>query len=132
MAVKIFWLLSVADSYLSACLVALEDDSYHLLSSSDDFTWETGKQSFTSAVDKAIFSVAEKISLAEADEPSSAAFILPPFWVSSEGKITPPKLEIVEDACKKLKLQPLGFIANDETIAEAGNLEDDFPASFIL
>ena len=88
--------------------------------------------SYLAAIDQSLSTASEAAGLAEDDEPNSAAFILPPFWIGSDGKISPQYLKLVEIACKNLKLKPLGFVAYDEAIVEAAGSSDGFPASFIL
>jgi len=133
MAMKNFWLLSIQDSSLTVCLVKIKDTKYSIISTGLSQSWSSDSPpSFINAIDKSLSSASQQASLDPLQEPSTAAFILPPFWVSSDGKIAPVKFDLIEPACKKLKLQPLGFIANDEAIAEAVNQEDSFPGSFIL
>lgn len=90
------------------------------------------EDSFVSAIDKSLSEVSEKLNLSEDEEPEFSAFVLPPFWVGPDGKITGSKLKLIESVCKNLKLKPMGFIANDEAITEEANSQDGFPVSFIL
>lgn len=116
------------------CLVGIKDTKYSIISTGPSRPWSSTSPaiSFTKAIDKSLSSASQQASLDSSQEPSAVTFILPPFWVSSDGKITPAKFDLVESACKKLKLRPLGFIANDEAIAESVNQKDGFPSSFIL
>ena len=133
MAVKNFWLISVQDSDLTVCLVGVKDTGYSIISTGPSQSWSSSSPaSFINAIDKSLSSASQQASLDLSQEPSAVTFILPPFWVSADGKITSSKFDLIESTCKKLKLQPLGFIANDEAIAEAVNQKDGFPSSFIL
>jgi hypothetical protein len=128
-----FWLISIEETNVLVSLISQKTNSYSVASIGSKINWSSeSEDSIVSAVDESISQACENISLPEDAEPESAAFILPPFWVGSDGKITSPKLKLIESICKNLKLKPMGFIANDEAITEEANSIDGFPASFIL
>jgi hypothetical protein len=133
MPTKDFWLISIDNSYLSAALVLLTDNQYVVKSVSDNFNWTAeNPDSFLNAFDQSLSSAGNIAAITPDQEPNNAAFILPPFWVNADGKIIDTYLKLVETACQKLNLRPLGFIANDEAITETANTQDGIPVSFIL
>lgn len=133
MAIEKFWLISVQDSDLTVCLVNLKNTKYSVNSVGLSPSWSSSSpSSFIDAIDKSLSIASQKISLDPSQEPSATAFILPPFWVNADGKIASEKFDLIESTCKKLKLRPLGFIANDEAIATSVNQEDGFPSSFVI
>lgn len=128
-----FWLISVEESTVSVSLVSKETNNFSIPFFGSKKNWSfDSEDSFISAVDESLSEVSEKLNLSEDEEPEFSAFVLPPFWVGSDGKIIGSKLKLIESVCKNLKLKPMGFIANDEAITEEANSQDGFPASFIL
>lgn len=128
-----FWLISIEETSVLVSLISQKTNNYSVASVGSKINWSSeSEDSIVSAVDESISQASENISLPEDAEPESAAFILPPFWVGSDGKIISQKLKLIESICKNLKLKPMGFIANDEAITEEANSIDGFPASFIL
>lgn len=129
---KAFWLIDLNTSSLSVSLINYVNDSYVVtaIGSLENFTPD--RESLVSSADKSLNSAAESINLPSDQEPNSAALILPPFWIDSDGKISPQYLKLIEFICRDLDLKPMGFIANDEAIVEDANKSDGFPASFVL
>lgn len=128
-----FWLISIEDGSVLVSLVLIKENRYSITAIGGKVTWNTeDEKSFISAVDASLSQASLKADLSEDQEPENAAFILPPFWVGSDGKISLEKRNLIEPLCKNLNLKPMGFIANDEAIVEEANLKDGFPASFVL
>jgi hypothetical protein len=84
------------------------------------------------SVDESLSVASLNANITESEEPSTAAFVVPPFWVGSDGKILPQKLKHIKEICKKLVFTPTGFLAEDEALVEDSNKADGFPSSFIL
>lgn len=132
METKSFWLISIEETNIIVSLISVNNNS------SVDSIGLTKKwipfdeESFLLAVDESLSSAALNADISEDQEPESAAFVLPPFWVDSDGKIVSGKLKLIENVCRSLKLKPTGFISYDEAIVEEANSKDGFPASFIL
>lgn len=128
-----FWLVSIEDTHVSVTLVSHFNKSFSVMSTGPQISWSAETEdSLSMAIDESLSSAASQAQISEDQEPTKAAFILPPFWVGSDNKIVAGKLKLIENLCRSLKLKPTGFIANDEAIAEETNLKDGFPASFIL
>lgn len=127
-----YWLISINTSGVAVALV--QNSTPSLVSSiGPDTEWTPGDpDSFLRSVDISLSAAAEKVSMDPEDEPSQAAFILPPQWIGNDGKIFPDYLKLMENLCHSLKLKPLGFISNDEAFIEALGKLDSFPPSFIL
>jgi len=124
-----FWLVTIDDSAVTVAYSL--DPSSPLPSASCDWSL-SAPESLVSAVDRLISQLAAEVCLSSEAEPSTAAFVLPPYWLGPDGKINADKIKIIELLCKSLKLSPLGFIAADEAIVEDANRRDGFPASFLL
>lgn len=130
---KGFWLINLDNLSVSVSLVVFSGEKYFVrqLGPTVDYEIEN-HDSFLNAIDQSLSTASEAVSLAPEDEPDSAAFILPPFWIGPDGKISPQYLKLIEITCKNLKLKPLGFVSHDEAIVEAASSSDGFPVSFIL
>ena len=130
---KGFWLVSLDNLSVSVSLVIQSDGKYFVrqLGPTIDFKIDD-HDSFLAAIDQSLSSASEAADLSSEAEPNSAAFILPPFWINADGKISSQYLKLIEIVCKNLKLKPLGFVSHDEAIVEATSSSDGFPASFIL
>ncbi len=128
-----FWLIYIQDKSVSVSLVSSNDKNFQILGTGPGSVWDTGiDESLSKAIDESLSIASINANITEDQEPSLAAFVIPPFWVGSDSKISPPKLNLIKDACKKLALQPTGYLAEDDAIVEDANSVDGFPASFIL
>ncbi len=133
MELSSFWLISIEESYASVSLLSSISGQFRVAAVGSQKNWsETENESLDIAVDESLSIAGNTANLPEEQEPVQTAFVLPPFWISSEGKIVPHKLKLIENLCKNLNLKPIGFIANDEAVVEEFNQNDGFPASFIL
>ncbi len=128
-----FWLIYIQDNSVSVSLVSSNDQNFQILGTGPGIEWDsTIEDSLSKAIDESLSIASINANITEDQEPELAAFVIPPFWVGSDSKITPLKLKIIKDACKKLALQPTGYLAEDDAIVEDSNSVDGFPASFIL
>lgn len=127
-----FWLISILNHHLSVSLIDAVGGT-QVKSTGPIENWD-GQDSISlkTSVDKSLSQAAASADLASDMEPSTTAFVVPPFWVNSDSRIIPDKLKLLEDLCRSLQLKPLGFIASDEAIVEEANNQDGFPASFVL
>jgi hypothetical protein len=128
-----FWLIYIQDEQVSVSLISSVDHRYQILATGPKLSWDiNSEETIIKATDESLSAAALNANLMEDQEPETAAFVVPPFWVSGDGKISTPKLKLVKDICKNLNLHPSGFLAEDESIVEEANQSDGFPASFIL
>lgn len=128
-----FWLISINDSTLRVSYVSAESGHHTLSNLGPVISWDNPEmESFISAIDESLSSTAQSAGLSPEAEPSQGSFVLPPFWVGGDGKIEGRYFTLIENACKKLNLKPMGFISHDEVLVEHSNMIDGFPASFIL
>jgi hypothetical protein len=128
-----FWLIYIQDTQLVVSLISYQNNQYRLVSTGPFKDWDINSESsFLSAVDESLSAASLNTNLSEQKEPTTAAFVLPPFWVDNDGKISSPKLKLIKVLCKSLNLKPSGFLSEDEAIIEETNQKDDFPSSFIL
>ncbi len=128
-----FWLIYIQDNSVSVSLISSNNQNFQILGTGPTIEWNLNiEESLSKSVDESLSIASINANITEDQEPSLAAFVIPPFWVGSDSKITPPKLKIIKDACKKLALQPTGYLAEDDAIVEDSNSVDSFPASFIL
>jgi hypothetical protein len=129
---KSFWLLDINTSVLSVSLVNYTGNAFIITAIGPRVPFTSERESIVSAVDSSLSSAAKSVAVAENEEPNTAALILPPLWIGSDGKIIPQYLKLIENICRDLDFKPMGFIANDEAIVEDANHSDSFPASFVL
>lgn len=128
-----FWLIYIQDNSVSVSLLSTEDQNFQILGTGPEIEWHDNiNESLSKAIDESLSIASINANITEEQEPSLAAFVIPPFWVGSDSKITPPKLKIIKDSCKQLALKPTGYLAEDDAIVEDSNSIDGFPASFIL
>lgn len=128
-----FWLIHADNSYITVGLCQIVDGRPNLTSLGQPFPWTSLEpDSFITAVDESLSQASTLIGLPADEEPSSSAFIVSPFWLDAEGKITSNYLKLIESACKKLDLKPMGFISNDEAILESSPSNEGLPSSFVL
>ena len=126
-----FWLITLGESTVDVSLVAV-GPSVVIQANSRDLPWSENGEDVITATDNALSACSQQLALSEDQEPNKAAFIISPFWVASDGKIIDNKLKFIENVCKQLKLQPMGFMPYDEAIVEEANTQEGIPASFVL
>jgi len=128
-----FWLISIEESYASVSLISLVNGRSIISAIGPQKDWSSDQSdSLAVSVDESLSDAAISANISEESEPTQAAFVLPSFWIGSDGKIIPKNLKLIENLCKDLTLKPIGFIADDEALVEESNNLDSFPASFIL
>lgn len=128
-----FWLIYIQEDQVSVSLVSSADGKFHVSSVGPSKKWgDDDSEQLIASVDESLSVASLNANITEAEEPSTAAFVVPPFWVGSDGKILPQKLKYIKDICKKLSFTPTGFLAEDEALVEDSNKGDGFPSSFIL
>lgn len=128
-----FWLIYIQEDLVTVSLVNQIDSQYHVVAVGPSRKWDiNSEQTFITAVDESLSGAALNAHISEDQEPSKTAFVVPPFWVDDDGKISASKIKFIKSLCKELKLTPSGFLSEDEAIVEEANQKDDFPASFIL
>lgn len=129
---KSFWLIDINTSVLSVSLINYTDNAFIVTAIGPRTPFTLDRESIIPAVDSSLTSAAKSANVPEDQEPNSAALILPPLWIGSDGKIVSQCLKLIEHICRDLDFKPMGFIANDEAIVEDANHSDGFPASFVL
>ena len=129
---KSFWLIDISNSVLSVSLVNKADSAFIINAIGPPKPYIAEQDSIVSAVDASLSLAAKSADLVQDQEPNSAAFILSPSWIGSDGKIIPQNIKLIEHICRDLDFKPMGFIANDEAIVEDANHRDGFPTSFVL
>jgi hypothetical protein len=128
-----FWLLSIEESRLSVSLIDVGSQSAKVLSSGPVLDWDPNQpESFLNAFDQSLSQSAQDATLPENSEPDKVSLVLPPFWLTHDGKIIKDKLDLITSTCKKLKLKALGYIASDDAIVEYYNDQEEYPSSYIL
>lgn len=128
-----FWLIYIQDAKVSVSLISCADNTYRVLSVGPQKSWDQSDgSSLITSVDESLSIASLNANITEDQEPSSAAFVVPPFWISNDGKILPAKVKFIKDICKELSLNPSGFLAEDDALVEESNQSDGFPSSFIL
>lgn len=128
-----FWLVYIQEDLVTVALVNQSGSQYHTVALGPSINWDVNdEKTFITAVDESLSSAALNAHITEDQEPSKTAFVVPPFWVDDDGKISAPKIKFIKSLCKELQLDPSGFLSEDEAIVEEANQKDDFPASFIL
>lgn len=132
MTESFYWLVSITSESLSVALIK-QGQTPLPVAIGPETEWSTDDpESFLRSVDVSLSAAADKATLSPEAEPADTAFIVPPLWIGSDGKIAANYLKLLENLCRSLKLKPMGFISNDEAFVEALGKTDSFPPSFIL
>lgn len=129
---KSFWLAYIGSDSLTISLINFDSGKFKVASVGPEVLYQLNNESFVGAIDESLSAAATSIDLPESEEPNLIALIISPFWVASDGKISPDKIKLFESTFKELKLNPMGFISYDDAIVEEANNVDGFPASFII
>ncbi|MCW1948859.1 MAG: hypothetical protein KIH89_000180 [Candidatus Shapirobacteria bacterium] len=128
-----FWLIYIQDDQVCVSLISQENKTFRVVSIGPQKPWDSfSSDILVKSIDESLSVASLNANITEDQEPAQAAFVVPPFWVSNDGKIMPSKLKFIKDICKELSLTPTGFLAEDESLVEESNKTDGFPASFIL
>ncbi len=128
-----FWLIYIQEDQVSVSLVSSTNGKFHVSSVGPSKNWgNDDSEQLIASVDESLSVASLNANITESEEPSTAAFVVPPFWVGSDGKILPQKLKHIKEICKKLAFTPTGFLAEDEALVEDSNKSDDLPSSCIL
>ena len=128
-----YWLIVVDNDQVTVSAVFHDGQKFNVASIGPSVDWDIDNPTTISeATDKSLSDAASAASLSEENEPESAAFILPSFWVGIDGKIIGTKQSIIEILCRSLKFKPLGFISCDDAFVENVNTNENFPSSFIF
>ena len=128
-----YWLIVVDNDQVTVSAVLYDGQKFKVAAIGPSIDWDIDDPTTISeATDKSLSAAAQAASLPEDNEPESAAFILPSFWVGIDGKIIGTKLSIIETLCRSLKFKPLGFISCDDAFVENVNVNENFPSSFIF
>jgi len=130
---KNFWLIIIQEKELIVSLVSHSDDKIQIQGIGEKQTWSgSDEKELISAVDISLTTCSESCHLTEDREPDDVALILSPFWVDEKGEIISPKASLLEKLCTKFDLNPLGFMVDDEAIADARDQKGSLSNSFIL
>jgi len=133
MSPSTFWIIDITASTVRVSLASELGGRSQVIGQGATVIWdEPDVASILSAVDQSLSLTATNAQISESDEPTNAAFILPPQWLDSDSKIVPTRLKIIESICKELKLKPMGYVPNDEAIIEQATTSGDLPPSFVL
>jgi hypothetical protein len=128
-----FWLIYIQDDQACVSLISQENKTFRVVSVGPQKPWDSfDSDLLVKGIDESLSVASLNANITEDQEPSNAAFVVPPFWVSNDGKIMPAKIKFIKEICKNLSLTPSGFLAEDEALVEESNHVDGFPASFIL
>jgi len=128
-----YWLIVVDNDQVTVSAVISDGQKFNVASIGPSIDWDIDNPTtIAEATDKSLSQAAQSASLPEENEPESAAFILPSFWVGIDGKIIGTKQSIIETLCRSLKFKPLGFISCDDAFVENVNSNENFPSSFIF
>lgn len=125
-----FWLVVVGESSATVALVTL-NGVLTVSSIGREIAWED-QSSLVQIINDAMSDCSQQNGLDTGSEPNKTAFIISPFWVAGDGRIIDTKLKLIENVCKELKLQPMGFMPFDEAIVEESNKIEGIPSSFVL
>jgi len=118
---SLYWLTSITADSARVTLV-----NHDVSSQGQEIAWDsTDSNSLLKAIDTSL-------SSQNSEATSNCAFIIPPTWVSDDGKIFGEMLSKLKIICQSLKLKPLGFISFDDAFVESYNNNDSFPSSYIL
>jgi len=130
---KDFWLIVIQEKEIIVGLVSRPDDKLQVRGIGEKQLWSgTDEKELISAVDMSLSTCSEICHLTEDQEPDGATFILSPFWIDEKGEIISSKASLLKKLCTQFDFSPLGFIVDDEAIAQSSDHKDSISNSFIL
>ncbi len=130
---KDFWLIVIEEKEIIVSLVSRPEGKLQVRGIGEKQIWSgTDEKELISAVDISLNTCSEICHLSEDQEPDSVAFIISPFWVDEEGEIISSKAELLKKLCTQFDFKPLGFIIDDEAIAQDSDQKGSISNSFIL
>lgn len=128
-----YWLVNIDETTATVALISPSQAPLPSVNIAPAAIWAADDQdTLVKAIDAAILDISTDTSLPENEEPDFVGFVVPPFWVGSDGKIIPSKLNLIEKICRELNLKPLGFVPSDEAIVEHYLSRESTPQSFVL
>lgn len=125
-----FWALQIWDEGVKSAIWTVEEEKTGVVALGSYESWEGGIEELTAAVDKSLSTASERF-VGEGQEPSKVIFGLPDDWTSDD-KIKPEKQEILSELCRKLDLEPVGFVSTFDALNYHLKEVEGAPPSVIL
>ncbi len=125
-----FWALQIWDEGVKSAIWTVEEEKTGVVALGSYESWEDGVEELTVAVDKSLSTASERF-VGEGQEPSKVIFGLPDDWTSDD-KIKPEKQEILSELCRKLDLEPVGFVSTFDALNHHLKEVEGAPPSVIL
>jgi hypothetical protein len=130
---KDFWLIVIQEKEVVVSLVSHSPDGIQLRGTGDRQNWSgDDEKELLSAVDISLTTCSETCHLDSKEEPDDIALILSPFWVDENGQIIGHKASLLKKLCQQFEFNPLGFMVDDEALADSTDQKTDLSNSFIL
>lgn len=125
-----FFALQIWDEGVKSAIWTVEEEKTGVVALGSYESWEGGIEELTVAVDKSLAEASERF-VGEGEEPSKVIFGLPDDWTSDD-KIKPEKQEILSELCRKLDLEPVGFVSTFDALNHHLKEVEGAPPSVIL
>ena len=126
---EFFWALVLESGWLQAGIWSIDESKAHVTSVSPSIAWETNED-LIGAVDAALSAAVQSLA-DDFKEPSKAVFGVPASWVEA-GQIKDKYLENIKNICRKLALEPSGFVVLPEAVAHFVKSEEGAPLSAVV
>ena len=125
-----FFALQIWDEGVKSAIWTVEEEKTGVVALGSHESWEGGIEELTVAVDKSLSTASERFVI-EGEEPSKVIFGLPEDW-SSGDKIKPERQEPLSELCRKLELEPIGFVSTFDALNHHLKEVEGTPPSVIL
>ncbi len=129
-----FWLIALFDSTVALHLVGVDPTTKQVKVLATGLTqvWSGELDKLVQAVNISMDGCSQLLGVPLGPDAKKAAFIVSPYWVGADGKVLPDKKQIIEQICKSLDLQPMGFTSYDDALAEYFANQNKEPISTVL
>jgi hypothetical protein len=129
--VEYFWALQIWDEGVKSAIWTVIEGQTKILALGSSEIWDGTDENLIIAVDKSIGKAMESF-IPDKEEPSKAIFGLPNDWSSIDSKISPEKLNQLQNLCKQLEFKPIGFVATFDAINHRLKDLEGMPPTVIL
>jgi len=115
-----FWLITLYDTTVALHLVGYEEatKTVKVLATGLSQNWNGQIQNLIQSVEVSKDGCSQLMGMQSHTQIKKAAFVVSPYWVSVDGKISADKKQIIETLCSSCQIQPIGFSSYDEALAE--------------
>lgn len=127
---ELYWAIVLEPEWVQAGIWWIKGEEANFIAKSSPNAWELEEELLETA-DSALSAAVQNLSDEFDEEPSKAVFGLLASWVK-DGEIKEIHLETIKEICKKLSLEPVGFVVLPEAIAYYYKNQEGSPLNAVV